>query len=367
MNGRHKFPAANSRPNRDTGFTLVELLVVIAIIGILVALLLPAVQAAREAARRSQCQNNLVQLILAVNQYEMAHSVYPPGTIEAKGPIQNMTVGYHHSWITQILPYMEQRNAYLHIDRSVGVYHPKNVPVRDLGMQVLSCPSSPNINTGYSAYAGVQHDMEAPIDVNNHGIFFLNSRVRYDDVLDGASQTFFIGEKLTLAGDLGWMSGTNATLRNTGSPAAAGRWGAGMAGPTGLPSLGYGPTETPLSMPAGVDAFPAGTAAPPSATSPADTTEPPAPPTVEAPAAPQTASGKSAEPAPADQAPAGGQAPAPAATLLFVGGFGSFHPGIVGFAFGDGSVRSISMTINTGVYQQLGHRADGKLLDDSNY
>jgi len=78
----------NSR--RTNGFTLVELLVVIAIIGILVALLLPAVQAAREAARRSQCQNHLSQLILAVHNYEMAHQVFPPGTINPTGPIVNV-------------------------------------------------------------------------------------------------------------------------------------------------------------------------------------------------------------------------------------------------------------------------------------
>src|SRR5712671_1410494 len=104
-----------SRPV-TSGFTLVELLVVIAIIGILVALLLPAVQAAREAARRSSCQNNLVQVVLATLNYEMAHGRYPSGTLEAKGPIQSMPVGYHHSWLTQILPQIEQQNVFHAID-----------------------------------------------------------------------------------------------------------------------------------------------------------------------------------------------------------------------------------------------------------
>src|SRR5688572_33061782 len=99
------------------GFTLVELLVVIAIIGVLVALLLPAVQAAREAARRSSCMNNLSQLNLAIHQYEMAHGAYPPGTVAAAGPISNTATGYHHSWTVQILPYIEQQNAYNALDK----------------------------------------------------------------------------------------------------------------------------------------------------------------------------------------------------------------------------------------------------------
>src|SRR5688500_665633 len=99
-------PMGMSRRSSSRGFTLVELLVVIAIIGVLVALLLPAIQFAREAARRMQCANNLGQLILAVNHYEMAHGFYPPGTIDAKGPILNARAGYHHNWLVQSLPYL---------------------------------------------------------------------------------------------------------------------------------------------------------------------------------------------------------------------------------------------------------------------
>src|SRR5215813_6754415 len=106
-----------TRPRR--AFTLVELLVVIAIIGVLVALLLPAVQVAREAARRSQCGSHLSQLIVAVNNYELAHGAYPPGTIEPKGPIASVPTGYHHNWIVQILPYIEEQNAWKAIDKTV--------------------------------------------------------------------------------------------------------------------------------------------------------------------------------------------------------------------------------------------------------
>ena len=129
-----------------------------------------------------------------------------------------MPRGYHHSWIAQILPYLERGNAFRHLNRSVGAYDPQNLPVRQLSIGQLLCPSSPFATGGYSDYAGVHHDVEAPIDFTNNGMFFLNSRVRYQDVLDGTSQTLFVGEKLTLSGDLGWLSGTRATLRNTGTP-----------------------------------------------------------------------------------------------------------------------------------------------------
>ena len=100
-------------------FTLVELLVVIAIIGILIAMLLPAVQGAREAARRSQCLQHLAQLSGAVQNYELAHEVYPPGTIDKQGPIHSIAKGDHRNWIVHILPYLDEANAYRHIDQTV--------------------------------------------------------------------------------------------------------------------------------------------------------------------------------------------------------------------------------------------------------
>ena len=108
---------------RCRAFTLIELLVVIAIIGILIALLLPAIQAAREAARRVRCQNNLMQVGIAVQLYESAHEVLPPGVTDpGTGPIVSSPVSMHHGWLIYLLPYLEQTNAYKQIDFSSSIY-----------------------------------------------------------------------------------------------------------------------------------------------------------------------------------------------------------------------------------------------------
>jgi prepilin-type N-terminal cleavage/methylation domain-containing protein/prepilin-type processing-associated H-X9-DG protein len=204
-----------------SGFTLVELLVVIAIIGILVGLLLPAVQSAREAARRLSCTNNLTQIALAIQNYEMTFQCYPAGTAEAAGPIVNTANGYHHNWLTQLLPYLEESVTYDHIDFSAGVYDAQNATVRTVRIPVYRCPSDWESwpGNGLSNFAGLHHDVDAAIDDDNNGVFFLNSFVRYDQITDGSSHTIFVGEKCSeRQADLGWMSGTRWTLRNTGVP-----------------------------------------------------------------------------------------------------------------------------------------------------
>jgi len=292
---------------------------------------LPAVQGAREAARRSQCLQHLAQLSGAVQNYELAHEVYPPGTIDKQGPIHSVASGDHRNWIVHILPYIDEANAFRHIDQSVGVYDPKNAAVRALTIKLLECPSEAldSQDVPASNYAAVHHDVEAPIDANNHGTFFLNSRLRPHDITDGTSHTLFLGEKLVEPGDLGWMSGTRATLRNTGT-----------ALNTGLPSTSFWIEPKSDSGENSDGAAAAGATEANGEQAPAAT--PPAQPAVVA------------QPKPADAAPAGDP-------TLVVGGFVSHHAGGVNFAFGDGSVRFVPDTISMSVLEQLAHRSDGKL------
>ncbi|GIW96165.1 MAG: prepilin-type N-terminal cleavage/methylation domain-containing protein [Pirellulaceae bacterium] len=201
-------------PKKAAGFTLVELLVVLAIISILVALLLPAVQAARDAARRVRCQHNLMSLIIAVHNYELAYRCFPAGTVDEKGPIRSVPQGYHHNWLVRLLPYIEQYNAYDRIDFSVGVYHANNAQVYAYDFVLIHCPSS--VSNAHN-YAGIHHDQPAPIDETNNGAFILNKFLTTRDFQDGLSHTAFFGEindaQLDEMIGLRWMSGTRATLR----------------------------------------------------------------------------------------------------------------------------------------------------------
>ena len=126
-------------------FTLVELLVVITIIGILIALLLPAVQAAREAARRVQCQNNLKQLGLALLNYHAAHNVFPPsGNWDRAGGANIDTENegrVSQNWVISILPFLEQQALYDAFDLSKYISDSANQPARGTRLTVMLCPS----------------------------------------------------------------------------------------------------------------------------------------------------------------------------------------------------------------------------------
>lgn len=123
---------------RVKGFTLVELLVVIAIIGILVALLLPAVQAAREAARRTECSNNLKQIGLAMHNYHDTAQKFPPGVITT---VTNFGGPYRTNWCIALLPYMEQTALYDQYHQELDNTADANMPVNQTLVDVYHCPS----------------------------------------------------------------------------------------------------------------------------------------------------------------------------------------------------------------------------------
>jgi len=323
------------RTARQRGFTLLEVLVVIAIIGVLVALLLPSVQAAREAARRAQCVNHLGQLILAVHNYESQHGVYPPGTIDAKGPILNAQLGYHHNWVIQILPFIEDRVTWEAIDKRVGVYHPKQVPLLAVPPRLIDCPSS-WAPQGNPCYAGVHNDTEKPIDAADNGVFFLNSKLRIEDVSDGLAHTLFLGEKIPDGWDLHWMSGTRVTLRNAGSGINALKYR------VDLPQAQDRRENTAVWEPLDDEGMGMG-------------------PVAGGEAGAMPGEELDLEPEFPKLALAPALAPGGPGNPLWVGGFGSFHPAGANFAFGDGSVRHLRNVIELAVLQQLAHRKDGQL------
>jgi prepilin-type N-terminal cleavage/methylation domain-containing protein/prepilin-type processing-associated H-X9-DG protein len=192
------------------GFTLIELLMVVAVIAILIALLLPAVQQAREGARRMQCRNNLCQLALALHNYHAAHRVLPPGSVNETGPVQYGIAGANHfGWIAQILPQLDEANVWRQFDFSKTSYQqtPLSAP------QVLYCPSVPGPGMSYAA---CHHDAPALIDVDNNGVQFLNSSVRLRDITDGKAHTLLLGECLGI-GAGAWYQGTDSTLRHSGA------------------------------------------------------------------------------------------------------------------------------------------------------
>lgn len=180
-------------------FTIVELLAVIAIIGLLVALLLPAVQAAREAARRLSCRNNLKQLGLAVQLYHDTFKQVPSGVINLN---DDARVGLH-SGFALLLPFLEQDNLHADYNFDVSWQTRSNAALASSRLNVLLCRSSPNDLPQDGGMAGSPTHYafsKGPLaylcrqPVSTQGMFDINSKIRFADIIDGTSQTFALGE-----------------------------------------------------------------------------------------------------------------------------------------------------------------------------
>ena len=209
-------------------FTLVEVLVVITIIGILIALLLPAVQAAREAARRMQCTNNLRQLGMAMHNYHSSLNCFPPGFM-VRGLLSNSNPG-GWAWGVFLMPYIEQSPLQdklsptkYKLDQVID--DPNLLPMLQTDLSVFRCPSSligplrthqggsqPKVATanytccrGFYNFSGTTH-----LTKSNNGVFYGESATKIQDIADGTSNTFAIGERTAfgtnLSNDGSWPS-----------------------------------------------------------------------------------------------------------------------------------------------------------------
>jgi len=190
--------------SNPTAFTLVELLVVLAIIGILIGLLLPAVQSVREAARRVECANNLHQFGLAMHNYHGAKQLYPPAY---KG--QEVLPGW--SWGSYLLPFVEQVNLQNTVDVfqdefGGGANPAQPDPYSQSPLELFRCPSDigpalnpVRLNHAMSNYRAATGPAPTPtgffiVDFDYGGILFQNSSIKFRDIRDGTSNTLIVGE-----------------------------------------------------------------------------------------------------------------------------------------------------------------------------
>jgi prepilin-type N-terminal cleavage/methylation domain-containing protein/prepilin-type processing-associated H-X9-DG protein len=183
------------------GFTLIELLVVIAIIAILIGLLLPAVQKVRAAAARIQCANNLRQVGVALHNYHDTEAALPPGVTSARArePFPRM------SWLARLLPYMEQEALWR---ATVAAYDYQPLPYLDpphvgfgMPIKVFACPADARTLDPQPTHHGLRPALTSYVGVlgtaynQSDGVLFLDSRVRFNDITDGTSNTIIVGER----------------------------------------------------------------------------------------------------------------------------------------------------------------------------
>jgi prepilin-type N-terminal cleavage/methylation domain-containing protein/prepilin-type processing-associated H-X9-DG protein len=242
-----------SRLSRRRGFTLIELLVVIAIIGILIALLLPAVQKVRDAANRTKCANNLKQIGLALHNYHDTYNLLPTGANDSTydpvlGP-PNPNYHLYWTWMALILPYVEQQNLFKEADDFAhgrgnqslplcwqdpyGQYGNRANPAQYTVVSTYTCPADNRdltasfvpdgvggpvtLDCAFTGFLGVNG-----IDLRTRdGVLFTGSNIAFKDVTDGLSNTLFVGERPPSEDlEFGWWFdgfGQSVGLQGTGS------------------------------------------------------------------------------------------------------------------------------------------------------
>jgi prepilin-type N-terminal cleavage/methylation domain-containing protein/prepilin-type processing-associated H-X9-DG protein len=202
---------AQVRPPVRRGFTLVELLVVIAIIGILIGLLLPAVQMAREAARRGSCLNNLRQMGVGLHNYHNTFGSFPPGGVEPRTPLKPQ--GRQLAWSVFLLPYVEQHPLFLRIDTSKAFDAPENAAAASIVLPLYLCPSVPPREIASTArapchYGGIYGERITGPNNPPKGVMLYDRRVSIPEIRDGTSHTIIISEDSQFA-DGQWINGRN--------------------------------------------------------------------------------------------------------------------------------------------------------------
>jgi prepilin-type N-terminal cleavage/methylation domain-containing protein len=209
-------PTRNTSLNLTRGFTLIELLVVIAVIGILIALLLPAVQQAREAARRAQCRNNMKQIGIALHNYADAHSAFPPVSVMPQGRISQPWSAH-----TRLLPFLEQANVASLINWETDFEYTSKPQVARIRIAIYLCPSEPNdrarptatithypLNYGFNE--GTWFIYDPSTGAVGDGAFAPNRAMRTGEFTDGMSNTLAVAEVKAFQANL-WDSMQPAT------------------------------------------------------------------------------------------------------------------------------------------------------------